>query len=225
MKSRTSSNLSNEISAELKDRIIRWHYPPGYRFTEQELCEEFDVSRSPIREALRTLVENGLVDKEPHKGYTVKLPDTREINELYEVRLALELFIVELLAKKGMPTPEREKLRITWSSIQNTNPQNVVEFAEKDEEFHETLAACTDNNMFVQYLHSINERLHFVRMMDITSTERLRVTCEQHLQILDCLKHGSVTCACEAMRMNVHHGRANVEQAVKAALAKAYLGI
>ncbi len=50
------ANLSAQIFAVIKDRIIRWEYPPGHRFTEQELCEEFDVSRSPIREALRMLV-------------------------------------------------------------------------------------------------------------------------------------------------------------------------
>ena len=68
MKNQTSANLSNDIFIALKDRIVRWHYPPGYRFTEEGLCEEFGVSRSPVREALRILVEKSLVDKEPRKG-------------------------------------------------------------------------------------------------------------------------------------------------------------
>ena len=57
-----TSNLSAEVFATLKDRIIRWQYPPGHRFIEEQLCVEFKMSRSPVREALRMLVENGLVD-------------------------------------------------------------------------------------------------------------------------------------------------------------------
>jgi len=83
-----SPNLSTEIFTVLKDRIIRWQYASGHRFTEEGLCEEFGVSRSPVREALRMLVENDLVEKAPYKSYSVKQPDLQEIQELYDVRLA-----------------------------------------------------------------------------------------------------------------------------------------
>lgn len=224
MKSQSSPNLSGEVFKALKDRIIHWHYPPGYRFTEEALCAEFGVSRSPVREALRMLVENGLVGKEPHKGYSVKQPDMREIYELYEVRLALELYVVELLTKTGMPDEESQRLHAVWQAILDKTPENLNDFAEKDEEFHEALAALTNNNSLMQQLHSIDERLHFIRMMDITTSERLRATCEQHIRILKCIKDGDVDCAREALGMNIQDGRGNVEQAVKTALAKSYMG-
>src|SRR5829696_383208 len=94
-----SPNLSTEIFTVLKDRIIRWHYASGHRFTEEGLCEEFGVSRSPVREALRMLVENNLVEKMPYKGYRVKQLDMKEIHELYEVRMALETFVIERLTQ------------------------------------------------------------------------------------------------------------------------------
>jgi len=225
MKNQPSSNLSGDVFTALKNRIIHWRYPPGYRFTEEGLCEEFGVSRSPVREALRMLVENGLVVKEPHKGYCVKQPDMREIYELYELRLALELYVVDLLAKKGIPETERQRLSEVWQKLLDKTPLNVNDFSEKDEEFHEALAALTNNKSLMQHLHSIDERLHFIRMMDITSSERLRTTCEQHIRILECIKDGDVHCAREALEMNIQDGRDNVEQAVKTALAKSYMGI
>jgi DNA-binding GntR family transcriptional regulator len=103
MKNQSSPNISSEVFSTLKERIIRWDYAPGHRFTEEALCDEFGMSRSPIREALRMLVENGLVDKEPHRGYSVKQPDMKEIFDLYDVRLALETYVVATLAQKGMP--------------------------------------------------------------------------------------------------------------------------
>jgi len=225
MRSISSPNLSHNVFLELKKRIIHWHYPPGYRFTEEGLCEEFGVSRSPVREALRMLVENGLVDKEPHRGYSVKQPDMREIYELYEVRLALELYVVEMLTKTDIPSADWERLHTAWQTILEKIPENVDDFSKKDEEFHEALATFTNNKVLIQQLHGIDERMHFIRMMDITTSERLQATCEQHIRILQCIKEGNVECAREALEKNIQDGRGNVEQAVKSALAKAYMGI
>ena len=224
MKEQHSPNLSTDVFSVLKERIIRWEYAPGHRFTEEGLCEEFGISRSPVREALRMLVENQLVEKAPHKGYSVKQLDMQEIHELYDVRLALEIFVVEQLARGGYPEKEWRELYRSWQSLRKTTPANTADFAQLDEEFHEQLAGWTGNRTLLQQIRSIDERLHFIRVTDITSIERLRVTCEQHLRILDCIKEKNIDCAREALQLNIEDGRKNVEHAIKEALARAFLG-
>jgi len=216
------SNRSAQIFAVLKDRIIRWQYPPGHRFTEQELCDEFSASRSPIREALRMLVENGLVDKIPHHGYHVKQPNRTEIEELYDVRLALETFIVEQVAQTGLPAAEALRLQSVWSRLLEGLPNLEPDAALADEHFHEALARSTGNKTLLDLLRSINERLRFVRMTDITTPERLRVTCEQHLAILAHIAARDVAGARDALRGNVQQGREHVQNAFLQALANAY---
>ena len=223
MSGQPSPNLSAEIFTVLKDRIIRWHYPAGYRFTEAELCDEFGVSRSPIREALRMLVENNLVEKAPYKGYSVKQLDLQEIHELYDVRLALETFVIERLAQRGYPQADWGKLYRTWENLRKAPMAESSDFAMRDEEFHETLAIWTGNRTLLQQILSIDERLHFIRMTDITTPERLRATCEQHLRILNCIRDKNIECAREALQTNIEEGRQNVEHAIKEALARAYL--
>lgn len=215
-------NLSSEVFAVLKKRIIHWEYPPGYRFTEEQLCAEFKVSRSPIREALRMLVENGLVDKIPHYGYSVKQPNSVEIHELYDVRLALESFIVERVAERGLSPEEAQTLRQPWEIRLSGLPQVDVDVAHEDERFHEALAQLTGNKALLDLLRSINERLRFVRMTDITTPERLQITCQQHLVILDRLIARDAVGARQAMKRNVEQGRDHVEVAFKEALARAY---
>ena len=222
MRPQKTPALSAEVFTALKERIILWEYCPAHRFTEEELSEEFGVSRSPIREALQMLVENGLVTKEPYRGYTVRQPDLKEIHDLYDVRQALELFTVEWLSVHGIPETDWMELRKTWQDILQDLPQVTGGYAEKDEAFHEKLAEWTGNLALVQYLRLIDERLHFIRLTDITTSARLQLTCEQHLQILDCVKAGDVRCACEAMRTNIESGRQSVERAVKEALARSY---
>ena len=216
------SNRSAQIFAAIKDRIIRWQYPPGHRFTEQELCEEFVASRSPIREALRMLVENGLVDKVPHHGYHVKQPNRTEIEELYDVRLALETFIVERVAQIGLPAAEAEQLEALWAGLLSRLPELDANAALADEHFHEALARATGNKTLLDMLRSINERLRFVRMTDITTPERLRATCQQHLAILARIAAQDVAGAREALRGNVEQGREHVQNAFLQALANAY---
>lgn len=224
MKEQHSPNLSTDVFSVLKERIIRWEYAPGHRFTEEALCEEFGVSRSPVREALRMLVENKLVEKAPHKGYSVRQLDMQEIHELYDVRMALETYVIERLAQGSYPEKEWKELYRAWQNLRKATLTSSADFAQLDEAFHEQLAYWTGNRTLLQQIRSIDERLHFIRVTDITSTGRLRKTCEQHLRILDCIKEKNVDCAREALQINIEDGRKNVDHAIKEALARAYMG-
>ena len=170
------------------------------------------------------LVENKLVEKTPHKGYSVKQLDMQQIHELYEVRTALESYVIERLTGGSYPDMEWRELYRTWQNLKKVTLASPQDFARLDEEFHEKLASWTGNLTLMQQIRSIDERLHFIRTTDITTTERLRETCKQHLRILDCIKDRNVECAREALRLNIEDGRKNVETAIKEALARAYLG-
>ena len=161
MKSNSPLNLSSEVFSALKERIIRWEYAPGHRFTEEGLCEEFGVSRSPVREALRMLVENKLVEKAPHKGYSVKQLDMKQIHELYDVRMALETFVIERLAQGNYPEKEWKELYRSWQNLRKATLTSLADFAQLDEAFHEQLASWTGNKTLLQQIQSIDERLHF----------------------------------------------------------------
>jgi DNA-binding GntR family transcriptional regulator len=169
------------------------------------------------------LAENNLVVKMSHRGYTVKQPDMDEISELYDVRLALELFTVKRLTKQGMTQSYWDNLHQTWSTLLDHLPSTDVNLASRDEEFHETLAEATGNMTLLDLLRTVDERLRFVRLTDFSTVERRRETCQQHLQILECITARDAAAAQEAMRQNIELGRMNVEAAVKEVLAKAYM--
>src|SRR5882757_9917221 len=95
------NHMGHHILRSLRERILNWYYPPGAHSGEEALCAEFSASRVPVREALRVLAEQGLVDKVPNMGCYVKQPDVEGIHQLYDYRLALELFVVERLAETG----------------------------------------------------------------------------------------------------------------------------
>ncbi len=221
------SNLSSSIVSTLKDQIIHWHYPPEHRLTEAELCKKFDVSRSPVREALRVLASDGFLKKLPNRGYVVRQYNTGEIEELYEVRLALELYAVERLATKGpynkADKEAIERLKKTWTGLLNGSSKKAEELARLDTLFHEALAHALGNRPLLQHLRAINERLMLFRMIDFAKADRVESTCRQHLDILNCIAARDTRGARAAMQRNIKEGQNNVHAAIKDALARAYL--
>ena len=223
MGGRQVSNLSASIVATLKERIIHWQYPPEHRLTEAELCQKFGVSRSPVREALRTLATDGFLKKMPNRGYAVKQYNLREIEELYEVRLALELFVVECLAKRGTPKKDDiDALKRTWTGLLKGSSKKDEELARLDTLFHETLALAAGNKSLLRQLRAINERLLLFRMIDFGKAHRAESTCHQHLEILKRIAAKDISGARKAMQRNIDEGRNNVHASIKDALAKAY---
>lgn len=215
-------NLSGVIYETLAKRINTWIYPPGRRLVEEELCAEFSVSRSPVREALNMLVEANLVEKEECKGYSVRRMDLREINELYDTRLILELAIIDLICKKGFDESLKAKLETRWLELLNSLPAIAHEAALEDEKFHEAIAEAGGNKVIRQILSDIDRRIHFVRLSDITDPDRLKITCQDHLEILSALGRSDREKASEVIRRNIEWGRQKVAAALRDALARVY---
>ena len=219
----TSTTLSASIVAAIKERVIAWQYPPEHRLTEEALCREFNVSRSPVREALRVLATNGFVKRMPNRGYAVRQVNLREIEEIYEVRLALELYTIETLATRGAPQKGLSALRNTWEAVLKApDSRKGEDLAELDTTFHESLASLIGNETLLRELRAINERLFVFRMIDFSRADRVQSTCAQHLNILERIAAQDGEGARVAIRKNIEDGRNIVHATLKEALARAY---
>lgn len=213
-------NLSHDVFETLKKRILNWDYPPGVRLIEEDLCLEFGVSRSPVREALGRLAAYGLVENTPHRGCQVKTLEIQTIKDLYQVRLALELYAVETLAGLDGLDGVLESLRRDWTA---PLPRSSEEWAMLDRRFHEELVRATGNALLAQQLAAVNERLTVLRPFDFSVGERSVSTCRQHLDILDRIAATDPEGARRALRANIEDSLGNVEAVVGRLIAKAYL--
>ena len=186
----SESNLSQAIFDRVSERCCTGAMCRESVFTEESLCDEFKVSRSPVREALQMLADRRLIEKKPRQGYVVKQLNLTEIHELYDLRLVLETYIVEQVCKTGMDEATC-RAEAAWTQVYEALPEMIADPVTADENFHLALASAVGNRAILEMLASIGARIRFVRMFDITNAERLKATCVQHLEILEAI--GSAT--------------------------------
>ena len=182
--------------------------PPESRLTEEARCREFDVSRSPMREALRVLATNGLVNRMANRGYAVRQVNLREIEEIYEVRLDLEPYAIAALADRDAPPKTLAALDETWESLNPAaDSRKGEDLAERDASLDESLTALIGNEALIHELNAINERLLVFRMIDFGSADRIESTCVQHLNILERIAAKDANGARAAIHTNIEDGR------------------
>ena len=222
-----AGNNAERIVEAIRERVYKWEYPPNHPLGEELLSQEFGVSRSPVREALRCLETEGVVRRIPNRGYFVRQYKTDEISELYIVRLALELFVAEQLALNPASHAGVKTLAEPWLQAMNNpgDPDDPACLARLDEAFHEKLAELTGNAMLLNHLKGINARLFVFRAMDFTFVKEhdtLKESCESHLQVIDAIASGDPAAARAAIRANLEMGLGNVDKSMGRILAKTF---
>lgn len=218
----TRSQMGTELLETLRGRILNWYYPPGAHLGEQAICDEFASSRIPVREALRALAAQGLVELVPNSGCFVKQPDAIGLQQLYEHRLALELFVMDRLAHRGIPPELSMRLRLVWEPLTRSETHATIDddaLIEADEAFHLSLARAIENPHILGALEEINIRLRFVRRVVLTTPTRMQQSAEDHLRILAALETKEADGARQALSQHINYALSKVEPALAAVLS------
>jgi DNA-binding GntR family transcriptional regulator len=159
-----ATGLADEIAFRLQAAILDGEFPPGTHLQQDELCARFGVSRTPVREALRKLQAQHLVDLIPNKGATVRTPSRGELNDVYALRAELEGFAAELAAGRLTAADlaalddaqEAMDRAVVQLEAQAVTPDEEASFNRRitfaNEEFHRIIHRAADNARLRQYL-------------------------------------------------------------------------
>jgi len=150
-----SINIVENIYKELKDRIIRNIYDPGEIISENALAAEFNVSRTPVREALKSLQNEKWVMTIPKVGIQVSTIEVNELRNNFEVRKALETLVINTVIEKDIPEGAIEKLEQLAKECMTVDLSSLRAI-ELDVEYHETLWKLCNNSVLLRYLEELN---------------------------------------------------------------------
>jgi DNA-binding GntR family transcriptional regulator len=191
---------------------------PGDRFSEADVGQRLGVSRTPVREALFRLRNEGLLEVESNTGWFVRAIDFTRLDQLYDLRVVLELAsVARLCASPNLPTA-LEDLKACW----------LVPLAERlacgaavgalDEAFHATLVRAAGNDEIARVHWDVTERIRIIRRLDFTRADRIEATYNEHAKILRSVMQRKADQAQLLLRSHIEQSKAEVRKITLATL-------
>ena len=193
---RTADKLISDIRKEVSSGILK----PGDQLEVTALAERFGVSRTPIREAIRTLVETGVLETRPRKGSFVRVLSAKQLLDLFQVAAELEGMACRLaalsLTKENVEAIESGLAKCT----QAAEFQNNVEYAMANLDFHTAIHNASGNDWLIEQLRQLQINLNSYRTMPYEIRGRLKKSTDEHKIICDAILSGDGEHACNLMR-------------------------
>ncbi|MCE8033685.1 GntR family transcriptional regulator [Billgrantia tianxiuensis] len=195
----------------IKKRILNGQYPAGSYVREATIGQELELSRTPIREALRRLVSDGWVEAIPHHGARVVAWTQHDVEEVFELRVLLEPQVVRRAASRI--TAERletlEALAARMDALcEQVNEAAVEEIAELNDRFHAELVAAADSPRLQRLLETIVQVPVSRRSFHHYTCVELRGSMQHHRELIRALGAGDGEWAASVMRAHILAARA-----------------
>jgi DNA-binding GntR family transcriptional regulator len=216
-----SASSVDRVYETVKDMTVGFRIQPGSRINEVSLARELGASRTPLREALNRLVAENLLSFEKGRGFFCRALDAQEIADLYELRHVIEEAAVRRVARL-QPIAELKKL---MAFLDETGPEagdrEIEQLTRLDEHFHETLVALSGNAEMARTLRGVNERIRFIRWIDMKN--RRRETQGEHHDLVEALIAGDEALAVARLGAHIGKRRDQIMDSVRESLARIYL--
>lgn len=210
--------LVDKLASQLHARVLSGELPSGTRLRQEALAEEFGVSRTPVREALRKLQAGGLVDLQPNRGAVVRALSPREIRDAYEVRAALEALAAGLAAER-VTREQLERLSRAQGEFRvalertaarrrggrEVGEREVRRWGSANDEFHQAIHEASGNDVLVGMLAQLHRNFprDLSRLVVSESTAMLEANVREHEAILEALSRNDATAAYELMQQHI----------------------
>ncbi len=206
--------LREVVCESLRDAIRKGILKPGERLMEIQLAEDLGVSRTPVREAIRKLEQEGYVIMMPRRGTYVASMSIRDVNEIFEIRTALESLSNGLAAER-ITAEELERLQRLLIQISGYIKEgNMEKIVETDIEFHELLYQASRNTRLVGIIANLREQLTRFRTLSMSYPGRLEATLEEHRDMVEAIAQGDVKAAHKAAERHMEHSEQTLLKAM-----------
>lgn len=178
-------SLRNKVFKYIKAQIITGQYNPGESLVESKLAEELGVSRTPIREAIRLLDLEGLVETTPNKGAVVLGISPKDVEDIYAIRQLVEGLAARWAAERITPSQLKEMQKTLDLMDFYANRQDLDEMADLDNKFHQLIFEASGSKILNLTLSNLHQYVQLARMESLKVPRRVENTLKEHRSILD----------------------------------------
>ena len=207
--------LRDVVFQTLRAAILKGELKPGERLMELQLAAKLGVSRTPIREAIRMLEQEGLAVTIPRKGAEVAKMTEKDMEDVLQIRSSLEDLAVRLSCDK-ITAIELQELRVAMEDFEEkTNSDNVVEIAKADVTFHEILYKASDNPKLLLLLNNLREQMYRYRVEYLKDRSIYPRLIDEHRRMYEALKAKDKEKAASYVELHLHNQAEAVKQIIR----------
>ncbi len=217
----TATTLAEQVYGRLKQEMHDFALVPGDRFSEAEIGARLGVSRTPVREALFRLRNEGLLDVESKSGWFVRPIDFDRLEQLYDLRVVLESAAVQRLCMRETNPPALDALKAAWLVPAAERLADGREVGALDELFHATLVRAAGNDEMARVHWDVTERIRIIRRLDFTRADRIDATYAEHAKILRSIIQRKADAALLLLKTHIEQSKAEVRKITLATLHEA----
>jgi DNA-binding GntR family transcriptional regulator len=199
---------AEELRLQLADEIVRGLLAPGAPLDETDIARRFNVSRTPVREALRQLAASGLVEARAHRGAVVAQPSVERLGGMFEAMAELEALCSGLAAERMTPA-ERNRLEAVHEELRTLSYVGDPDrFHEVNEQFHNAIYAGSQNSYIAEITMATRSRVRPFRRAQFRNLGRLAKSHAEHDRVVVAILRGDRSGAASAMRAHIErvHG-------------------
>ena len=207
--------LREVVFITLRQAILSGVLEPGERLMEIHLAKQLGVSRTPVREALRKLELEGLVQTIPRRGAVVAQITQSDLEDVLEVRSVLEEFSVRKACRTMTPLQMNVLRKAADTFEKSIAGGNLTECAQADVAFHEVITESTGNRRLIQMLNNIRGQVYRYRLENLKNRDSHQALIEQHRRIMEALEEGDEEKAAMALRMHIQEQKERIIENLK----------
>jgi DNA-binding GntR family transcriptional regulator len=213
---------ADRLFALLKGMAITYRFHPGERINELELARSLGTSRTPLREALNRLASEGFLIATPNRGFHMRALDAAALTALYEYRGVVEMGAVAIACERASAEGLANLAAFCEAGVQELGEDpHALRQLRFDEEFHERIAALTENPEIMRSVRHLNERIRFVRWIGLRKGSQ-RGLPEGHRAILDGLIARDVSGAVGLMQRHIAERTDRIADIIRESFAELY---
>jgi DNA-binding GntR family transcriptional regulator len=201
------NSLHDEVAAQLRDRIFAGELMPGTFLDEVKLAHEMNISRTPLREALKVLSAEGLVRHEPRRGSFVNEVTVADLDQIFPVIALLEGQCARLAAEHATDA-DLEALEALHDKLQrHAKAKRINDYYAANFAIHEAIIALADNRWLAQVIGDLRKMLKLARLQQLHAPGRLDQSLSEHMAVFAALKARDPDGADAAMRTHLNRQR------------------
>jgi DNA-binding GntR family transcriptional regulator len=205
--------LHEEVVGRIRAILLDGEIPPGARIPERDLCDRLQISRTPLREALKVLAAEGLVQLLPNRGSRAAKLTDKDMRDLFEVCQGLEALAGELACERISDSEIAEIAAAHAAMVQHHREDDLIKYYRCNRVIHEAIVAAAGNPVLTGLYTSVTARIRRARYVTPMTTQRWALAVQEHEAILNALQRRDGPGLSHILRAHLRHKREEVLQA------------